>query len=107
MKINEISFVFIGSIEKDCSLKDPVKIPRSPAGVNVPDDTILIFVCVEHIDIVEILTLISSLWPLLIVSIWRWKLKQKRVTDGYHYYYCRLMEVMLPILFSDNSLNHV
>ena len=71
MKINEICFVFIGSSEKDRSLKDPVELPRSPEGVNVPDDAILIFmfkVVGDDILVVEILTLISTLWPLLIVS---------------------------------------
>ena len=73
MKINEISFVLIGSSEKDCSLKDPVELPRSPVGVNVPDDTILIFAFKgvageDDILVVEILTLIAALWPPLIVS---------------------------------------
>ena len=35
--------MFIGSSEKDCSLKDPVELPRLPVGVNVHDDAILIF----------------------------------------------------------------
>jgi hypothetical protein len=35
--MKETSFVCIGSSEKDCSLKDPVELPRSPVGVNVPD----------------------------------------------------------------------
>jgi hypothetical protein len=44
VKMKETSFVCIGPSEKDCSLKDPVELPRSPVGVNVPDDTILVFV---------------------------------------------------------------
>ena len=42
VNIMDIYFVCIGSSEKNCSLKDPVELPRSPVGVNVPDDTILI-----------------------------------------------------------------
>gem|GEM_PF-6733464 len=36
VKMNETCFVCIGSSEKDCSLKDPLELPMSPAGVNVP-----------------------------------------------------------------------
>jgi hypothetical protein len=41
--MKETCFVCIGSSEKDCSLKDPVELPSSPVGVNVPDATISIF----------------------------------------------------------------
>jgi hypothetical protein len=57
-KMNETSFVCIGSSEKDCSLKDPVELPRSPVGVNVPGANISIFTCKgegrEHTLTVEI-----------------------------------------------------
>src|SRR5215469_10474731 len=66
VNIKDTSFVCIGSTEKDCSLKDPVELPRLPVGVNVPDDTILI--SRNGKSPLEILTLISTLWPLLIVS---------------------------------------
>src|SRR5215469_5133555 len=42
VNIKDTSFECIGSSEKDCSLKDPVELPKVPVGVNVPDDTILI-----------------------------------------------------------------
>jgi hypothetical protein len=45
-----------------------VELPRTPVGVNVPDASISILVFKEVALIVEILTLISTLWPLLIVS---------------------------------------
>ena len=67
VNIKDTSFVCIGSSEKDCSVKDPVELPRSPVGVNVPDDTILISLLNGEAPL-EILTLISRLWPLLIVS---------------------------------------
>ena len=67
VNIKDTSFVCIGSSEKDCSLKDPVELPRAPVGVNVPDDTILISLLNVEAPL-EILTLISTLWPLLIVS---------------------------------------
>jgi len=66
VNIKDTSFVCIGSSEKDCSLKDPVELPRSPVGVNVPDDTILISLL--NGEAPKILILISRLWPLLIVS---------------------------------------
>ena len=66
VNIKDTSFVCIGFSEKDCSLKDPVELPKVPVGVNVPDDTILISLLNEAP--LEILTLISTLWPLLIVS---------------------------------------
>ncbi len=63
--MNETCFVRIGSSEKDCSLKNPVELPRSPVGVNVPDATVLIFKSKgedgEETLVVEILTLISTL----------------------------------------------
>jgi len=40
VKINETCFVCVDSSEKDCSLKNPVELPRSPVGVNVPDATV-------------------------------------------------------------------
>ena len=43
VNMKETCFVCIGSSEKDCSLKDPVELPSSPVGVNVPDATISIF----------------------------------------------------------------
>jgi len=59
--MNETSFVCIGSSEKDCSLKDPVELPRSPVGVNVPDPNISMFTSKgegrEDTLTVEILTL--------------------------------------------------
>jgi hypothetical protein len=36
VKMNETCFVFIGSSENDRLLKDPVELPISTAGVNVP-----------------------------------------------------------------------
>ena len=66
VNIKDTSFVCIGFSEKDCSLKDAVELPKAPVGVNVPDDTILISLLNEAP--LEILTLISTLWPLLIVS---------------------------------------
>ena len=65
VNIKDTSFVCVGSSEKDCSLKDPVELPKLPVGVNVPDDTILLSLLNEVS--LEILTLISELWPLLIV----------------------------------------
>ena len=63
--MKETSFVCIGSSEKDCSLEDPVELPRSPVGVNVPDDIVSIFTFKgeggEDTLTVEILTLISIL----------------------------------------------
>ena len=59
--MKETSFVCIRSSEKDCSLKDPVELPRFPVGVNVPDDTISILLFNEEVLDVEILTLISTL----------------------------------------------
>ena len=59
VNINDTSFVRIGSSEKDCSLKDHVELPRSPVGVNVPDDTILISLL--NGEALEISTLISTL----------------------------------------------
>jgi len=64
--MNETSFVCASSSEKDCSLKVPVELPRSPVGVNVPEATVLIFVFSdvggeEDILFAEILTLISTL----------------------------------------------
>jgi len=47
VNIKDTSFVCIGSSEKDRSLKDPVELPKAPAGVNVPDDTILISLLIE------------------------------------------------------------
>ena len=41
--MNETSFVCIDSSEKHRSLKDAVELPSSPAGVNVPDATVLTF----------------------------------------------------------------
>lgn len=65
VKMKETSFVCIGSSEKDCSLEDPVELPRSPVGVNVPDANISIFTFKgeggEDTLTVEILTLISIL----------------------------------------------
>ena len=43
VKMNETCFASIGSSEKDCSLKNPVELPSSPVGVNVPDATVLTF----------------------------------------------------------------
>jgi hypothetical protein len=37
VNIKDTSFVCIGSSEKDCSLKDPVELPKVPVGVNVPE----------------------------------------------------------------------
>lgn len=63
--MKETSFVCIGSSEKDCALEDPVELPRSPVGVNVPDANISIFTFKgeggEDTLTVEILTLISIL----------------------------------------------
>jgi hypothetical protein len=64
--MKDTSFVCFSFNEKDCSLNDPVELPRLPVGVNVPDDTILISLLNEAP--LEILTLISTLWPLLTVS---------------------------------------
>jgi hypothetical protein len=64
--MNETFFVCISSGEKDCSLKVPVELPRSPVGVNVPEATILIFAFIgvggeDDCLFAEILTLISTL----------------------------------------------
>ena len=68
VNMKETCFVCIGASEKDCSLKDPVELPSSPVGVNVPDATISIFAFGERAEaeekdtlVVEISSLTSTL----------------------------------------------